>query len=336
MRIGGAAVALWVLAFGFGTASLPAQAHDEPNPPALWNYQGAIVQADGKTPPDGLRDIEFRLYTQGSFENPSAVPIWGERQTNVQVTNGRFSVTLGSGTEIDDDANGQPDVPHGKVTEAFQNSIIWLGIRVPPSPEIPIRQQIVSAPSAIAAHTAVTARHGVRPGTIVMFAGPAELLPDGWLLCDGSSYSKSQDNKKYKALFDAVGYTWGGADDTFTVPDLRGRALIGEGQGVPNDATSPALTPRALGQTLGEEGHALIPGEMPEHSHAYIDTYNNTNGEGGPGANTTDASKETKTDSGVTGSTGGEGGAVPPHNNMQPSQLSISSSNTRFERGRER
>lgn len=321
MRMGGIPVALWVLAFGFGVVALASPAQGEPNPPAVWNYQGAIVQADGKTPPDGFRAIEFRLYTEGSFENTNAAPIWGERQANVQVTDGRFSITLGAGAGIDDNGDGEPDVPHGKVTEAFQNSIVWLGIRVPPSAEIPIRQQIVSAPYALAAHTAVRARNGVRPGTIVMFAGDPEHLPEGWLLCDGSSYSMSDDNEKYKALFDAIRYAWGGTGDMFTVPDLRGRALVGEGQGVPNDATSPALTPRVRGELFGEETHALQISEMPRHSHSYTDYYRNTNGEGGAGANTTSASKNMTTDNRETSTAGGLNGVVVPHNNMQPSAV---------------
>jgi len=321
MRLGAIPVALWALALGVGVLQAGARAQVEPNPCDVWNYQGAIVQTDGKTPPDGPRAIEFRLYTEGTFENAGATPIWGERQVDVQVTDGRFSVTLGTGADIDDDANGQPDVPHGRVTEAFQHSSVWVGVRVPPSPEIPIRQQIISAPYAIAAQTAVRARNGVRPGTIVMFAGPPENLPDGWLLCDGGAYSASDDDEKYKALFDAIRYHWGGAGDSFNVPDLRGRALVGEGQGIPNADASPALTERALGEVFGEETHALQMPEMPRHTHSYTDYYRSTNGEGGAGANTTSASKNMTTDARETGSTGGQNGVATPHNNLQPSAV---------------
>ncbi|MBB5074402.1 microcystin-dependent protein [Bartonella callosciuri] len=52
-----------------------------------------------------------------------------------------------------------------------------------------------------------------------------ERLPDGWLLCDGKAYSR----RTYRALFEAIGTTWGQGDGvaTFNVPDFRGMFLRG-------------------------------------------------------------------------------------------------------------
>lgn len=52
-----------------------------------------------------------------------------------------------------------------------------------------------------------------------------ERLPNGWLLCDGRAYSR----RTYRALFDAIGTTWGEGDGatTFNVPDFRGMFLRG-------------------------------------------------------------------------------------------------------------
>ncbi|WP_039758410.1 phage tail protein [Bartonella queenslandensis] len=52
-----------------------------------------------------------------------------------------------------------------------------------------------------------------------------ERLPDGWLLCDGHAYSR----RTYRALFEAIGTTWGEGDGatTFNVPDFRGMFLRG-------------------------------------------------------------------------------------------------------------
>lgn len=60
-------------------------------------------------------------------------------------------------------------------------------------------------------------------GFIGTFAMQA--IPSGWLLCDGSAYSRSY----YSDLFAAIGTTWGSGDGfrTFNVPDLRGMFLRG-------------------------------------------------------------------------------------------------------------
>ncbi|EJF98494.1 hypothetical protein MEI_00502 [Bartonella vinsonii subsp. arupensis Pm136co] len=52
-----------------------------------------------------------------------------------------------------------------------------------------------------------------------------EILPDGWLLCDGRAYSRDS----YRDLFATIGTLWGEGDGatTFQVPDLRGMFLRG-------------------------------------------------------------------------------------------------------------
>ncbi|WP_019219026.1 phage tail protein [Bartonella florencae] len=52
-----------------------------------------------------------------------------------------------------------------------------------------------------------------------------ERLPAGWLPCDGRAYLR----RTYRALFDAIGTTWGAGDgiSTFNVPDFRGMFLRG-------------------------------------------------------------------------------------------------------------
>lgn len=88
---------------------------------------------------------------------------------------------------------------------------------------------------------------GVPVGTIVAHAGVS--APQGWLLCDGSSYKKS----RYPALAAVLGATGSGSE--FMVPDLRGRFLMG---------ASEAHPPASSG---GEETHTLTEAEMPSHSH---------------------------------------------------------------------
>jgi microcystin-dependent protein len=82
-------------------------------------------------------------------------------------------------------------------------------------------------------------------GAVMAYAGSA--APAGWLMCDGAAVSRST----YADLFAAIGTAFGPGDgsSTFNLPDLRGRAPIGAGQG-------SGLTNRTLGGVLGVESHA--------------------------------------------------------------------------------
>lgn len=63
-------------------------------------------------------------------------------------------------------------------------------------------------------------------GQIILFAG--NFAPKGWALCDGRLLPIAT----YSALFSILGATYGGDGiQTFGLPDLRGRAPIGFGQG---------------------------------------------------------------------------------------------------------
>jgi microcystin-dependent protein len=71
-------------------------------------------------------------------------------------------------------------------------------------------------------------------GTVVMWTG--DLAPAGWAICDGTN----------------------------NTPDLRGRFVLGMGEGA-------GLTKRAIGETGGEEGHVLTADQLPNHHHKYFD-----------------------------------------------------------------
>ncbi|MCR6633146.1 MAG: tail fiber protein [Magnetospirillum sp.] len=94
-------------------------------------------------------------------------------------------------------------------------------------------------------------------GEIRLFGGAS--APSGWLFCDGSAVNRTA----YAALFAVIGTAFGSGDGTatFNLPDLRGRAPIGAGQGA-------GLTSRTLGGTVGEEKHTLTIAEIPAHNHS--------------------------------------------------------------------
>jgi microcystin-dependent protein len=91
-------------------------------------------------------------------------------------------------------------------------------------------------------------------GSMIMFAGAA--APSGWLLCQGQSLLKTD----YAGLFAVIGFTYGGTDPNFLLPDMRARSPVGVGSaGLSNTYT--------LGQKHGEEFHAITVNEMAAHDH---------------------------------------------------------------------
>jgi microcystin-dependent protein len=101
--------------------------------------------------------------------------------------------------------------------------------------------------------------HPITPlptGATIDFAG--SVAPSGFLMCDGSAVSRTT----YAALFGVLGTTWGPGDGstTFNVPDMRGRVVIGSGQGV-------GLINRLLAALGGEESHQLTIAELAAHTH---------------------------------------------------------------------
>jgi microcystin-dependent protein len=96
-------------------------------------------------------------------------------------------------------------------------------------------------------------------GEVRMFAGAA--APTGWLLCQGQAVSRTA----FATLFAVIGTTWGAGDGstTFNIPDLRGRMLVGAGQG-------SGLTNRALGAKGGSE--TISVAAMSSHAHPFSAT----------------------------------------------------------------
>lgn len=97
---------------------------------------------------------------------------------------------------------------------------------------------------------------GVYSGKVDIFAGPVGQIPQGWLPCDGRAVSRAT----YKALFTAIGTTWGNGDGstTFNLPPPD-RMFIGAG-GL-----------YAVGATGGAATEVLTVGNLPAHNHGVTD-----------------------------------------------------------------
>jgi len=98
--------------------------------------------------------------------------------------------------------------------------------------------------------------------------------PEGWALCNGQLLKIAENT----ALFSLLGTTYGGdGNNTFALPDLRGRVAIHQGSG-------SGLTPHLMGDKGGFESVTLAANEMPAHNHKLKAT-TDTAGANSPGGN---------------------------------------------------
>lgn len=125
-------------------------------------------------------------------------------------------------------------------------------------------------------------------------------LPEGVLPCDGTQYNRVDYPRLYAAISDDCIVD----SDHFVTPDMRGRVPVGAG-------TGSGLTPRAVGQSGGEETHGLTIDELPAHTHAAHEHGVDFDVEGPAGVPQLVTGYSF---SSTTGSTGGDA----EHENMQP------------------
>lgn len=95
-------------------------------------------------------------------------------------------------------------------------------------------------------------------GEIRMFGG--NFAPNGWLFCEGQVLPISEN----EVLFQLIGTTYGGdGQETFNLPDLRGRLPIHQG-------TSSLGSTYQVGETGGAEEVTLTVNQVPAHSHPFL------------------------------------------------------------------
>jgi microcystin-dependent protein len=125
------------------------------------------------------------------------------------------------------------------------------------------------------AWTVPGAPYSVPTGTVIWFTNSG-VVPNGYLICDGSAVSRTT----YDDLFSVVGITFGPGDGstTFNLPDLRGQFIRGY-----NDAggTPGSLDPgRSFGSSQSDayeqHSHGITD---PGHNHGVTDPgHNHTSG----------------------------------------------------------
>ena len=147
-------------------------------------------------------------------------------------------------------------------------------------------------------------------GEIRMFAG--NFAPAEWMFCEGQLVPISEN----ETLFNLIGTTYGGdGQNTFGLPDLRGRAPIHQG----NLAGGGSYQ---IGQVLGSESVTLTASQLPAHTHGLGANSGPGNGAGPSGAvwarssatQNYAAAGATPMNAAAVASSGGN----QPHENMQP------------------
>src|SRR5262249_44946562 len=93
-------------------------------------------------------------------------------------------------------------------------------------------------------------------GQILMFGG--NFAPVGWMTCSGQMLPISEN----ETLFQLIGTTYGGdGQNTFALPDLRGRAPVPQGRG---RGISQSYV---IGEPFGVESVPLTTQTTPTHNH---------------------------------------------------------------------
>jgi hypothetical protein len=240
---------------------------------------------------NGQYQLDFRIYDAAVKADDTNV-IWGPfyfdgltaamgHGPEVTLISGRFNVILGPF-----DASGRT------IADAFQGPDRFLEIRVKGNRPILPRQQILTAPFAFEAQRAQEAQIAASvikeladalcpPGSIMPFGGPAEKIPDGWLLCDGRAVSSTN----YARLFSILGTAWGdGTFDAnnvaenppnpatdFNLPDLRGLFLRGANLDSTNEfAADPDVAARTFSRPGGNTNNSVgsfQPDQFTRHNH---------------------------------------------------------------------
>jgi len=186
-----------------------------------FNYQAVVRKADGVLLANSDVNLRVSLYPGQS----AASPTWVETHTAHTDYSGCFGITVGKGTR----ASGSMAAKYADIN--FAAVYYWMKIEILEGTsyrEVSFAQ-LPSSPYSEVAHNASSFA-----GMIAPFAGPADKIPTGWMLCDGREVSRSE----YINLYNAIGVAWGegNGSSTFNLPDLRGMFLRGVSGDSGNDA----------------------------------------------------------------------------------------------------
>jgi len=132
--------------------------------------------------------------------------------------------------------------------------------------------------------------------------------PEGWAFCNGALIAIAEN----EALFNLIGTTYGGdGQNTFALPDLRGRVALHQGSGF------------VQGEISGVESVTILQQQIPVHSHTLgaVAANGNSPHPGGAvfAASSAGEYAPIASATGVMGNMVLSAGGNQPHENRQPS-----------------
>lgn len=136
-------------------------------------------------------------------------------------------------------------------------------------------------------------------GSILAYGGAS--APTGYLLCDGTPYSRTT----YASLFSAIGTAYGNGDGstTFNVPDLRGQFLRGVTGASANDPDAASRTANNSGGNTANNVGSEQGYQVQSHLHSIPNIFL-----GGGGVSNTVQGNPTNPSLPLSQNTGGTGG----------------------------
>lgn len=206
-----------------------------------FNYQAVVRNADGVL----LDNSEVTLRISLFPGQQASTPTWVESHKVTTDFSGCFGITVGRGVRDNSSIASQyKDIN-------FASVYYWMKIEILEGNnyrEVSFAQ-LPSSPYSEVAYNATL----FPAGMIIPFAGPAENIPFGWMLCDGSEVNRSE----YANLYNAIGVCWGVGDgiSTFNIPDLRGVFLRGVSGDSGNDVDADLRT--VMKDNGGNVGNAV-------------------------------------------------------------------------------
>ena len=143
---------------------------------------------------------------------------------------------------------------------------------------------------------------------------PYNFAPKGWAFCNGQLLPISQNT----ALFSLLGTFYGGdGKSNFALPNLQGSVPIHAG-----GSQGPGLSLYDVGESAGEETHALNAAEIASHTHTVSPLASGdertTDHPGGAYPTMGGSYAPTHNSNAPMGATSSSAVGGQPHNNLQP------------------
>jgi hypothetical protein len=204
--------------------------------PQLLNVQGKLTDPGGTPVADGTYSIQFSIYNVAS----GGTPLWQEIRS-VSVSNGLFSVQLGEFTTL------PPTL--------FDNTSLWLGIKVGTDPEMSPRQRLVTAPYAFRVAGVTAAAGWVDDGSVIRLETNSDSVGIGTVTPQARLHVEDSSGTAIRAISQgstgAAAGVWAESSTWHAVLGINSNsnaAVMGRNDGTgagikgQNQSTGPAIT----------------------------------------------------------------------------------------------